>query len=163
MAEQSSHIPHDHMNTIYPWTELYDHHHTVSVFNLWSRHVDSEIDSYENEEDIQRLVAFAHPDEFGAYAALAALNVIENIGEQAESIESTLQEIPEEAPPVLPGVVSTNLLLACYPVSSIPVMKIAIAMNRKIPWRIDSKSSLKLTESCFIPISYKGLGSEDRN
>ncbi|MEX0685671.1 MAG: hypothetical protein WD098_06655 [Balneolales bacterium] len=107
LAEHSSHIPHDHMNTIYPWTELsqiYErikdlphrgktyaeihnepwedrdpielgmvsvegnelsgHHHTISVFNLWSGHVDDEIDSYEKVTELGGFGYFAHPGRY---------------------------------------------------------------------------------------------------
>lgn len=75
---------------------LEDQNHSVQV-------VAAEIlATYGNDEDIrqarQRLVELARPDEFGAYVALEALNVVENIGERAKPLESALLENPEEDP-----------------------------------------------------------------
>jgi len=110
LAEHSSHIPHDYMDTIYPWTELseiYDrikdvvhegeggqtyaeihnepwqdrdpvelgmvsvegnelsgHHHTISVFNLWSGHVDTEMESLEQVTELGGFAYLAHPGRY---------------------------------------------------------------------------------------------------
>ncbi|WP_372635462.1 hypothetical protein [Fodinibius sp.] len=118
LAEHSSHIPHDHMNTIYPWTELsqiYErikdvthegadgqtyaeihnepwedrdpvelgmvsvegnelsgHHHTISVFNLWSGHVDDELDSFDKIEELGGFAYFAHPGRYVERLGLTA-------------------------------------------------------------------------------------------
>ncbi|MGM0459779.1 MAG: hypothetical protein ACQERO_10575 [Bacteroidota bacterium] len=110
LAEHSSHIPHDHMDTIYPWTELsqiygrikdvvhegeggqtYEeihnepwedrdpvemgmvsvegnelsgHHHTISVFNLWSGHVDDEIESLDQVTELGGFAYLAHPGRY---------------------------------------------------------------------------------------------------
>ena len=106
LAEHSSHIPHDHMDTIYPWTELSEiyekikhvvhdgeggqtyeeihnepwedrdrliwewfqwrgtelsgHHHTISVFNLWSGHVDDEIESLDKVTELGGYAYLTH-------------------------------------------------------------------------------------------------------
>ncbi|MEX0771251.1 MAG: hypothetical protein WD035_10985 [Balneolaceae bacterium] len=118
LAEHSSHIPHDYMNTLYPWTELSEiyerikdvrhegeggqtyeeihnepwedrdpvelgmvsvegnelsgHHHTISVFNLWSGHVDDELDSFDKVEELGGLAYFAHPGRYVERLGLTA-------------------------------------------------------------------------------------------
>lgn len=118
LAEHSSHIPHDHMNTIYPWTELsqiYDkikdvvhegeggktyaeihnepwedrdpvelgmvsvegnelsgHHHTISVFNLWSGHVEEEMESLDQVTELGGLAYLAHPGRYVERLGLTA-------------------------------------------------------------------------------------------
>jgi len=117
LAEHSSHIPQDHMNTIYPWTELsqiYErikdvshpsrdytfeeihnepwedrdpielgmvsvegnelsgHHHTISVFNLWSGHVDTEIESFEKITELGGFAYLAHPGRYVERLGLTA-------------------------------------------------------------------------------------------
>ena len=117
LAEHSTHIPQDYMDTIYPWTELsqiYErikdvshpsrdytfeeihnepwedrdpvelgmvsvegnelsgHHHTISVFNLWSGHVDDEIDSYEKITELGGFAYFAHPGRYVERLGLTA-------------------------------------------------------------------------------------------
>ncbi|MDZ7808022.1 MAG: hypothetical protein U5K71_13025 [Gracilimonas sp.] len=118
LAEHSSHIPHDHMDTIYPWTELSEiyekikhvvhegeggqtyeeihnepwedsdpvelgmvsvegnelsgHHHTISVFNLWSGHVDDEIESLDKVTELGGYAYLAHPGRYVERMGLTA-------------------------------------------------------------------------------------------
>lgn len=118
LAEHSSHIPHDHMDTIYPWTnlsriyedikdvphhgmdgrtyeeihnepwedrdpvelgmvsvegnELSGHHHTISVFNLWSGHVDDEIESLDKVTELGGFAYLAHPGRYVERLGLTA-------------------------------------------------------------------------------------------